>query len=100
MDRAQDGLVSVQEAFEQLSARVGDSVIAKWKEEETQALAHGGVGRKIYKAEAVESTSNPTQSYKLSNSFMVQALASLKHACVSLKLRKKLEEVSPVYCLD
>ncbi|KAJ7891512.1 hypothetical protein B0H13DRAFT_1887142 [Mycena leptocephala] len=55
MDRAQDGLVSVQEAFEQLSARVGDSVIAKWKEEETQALAHGGVGRKIYKAEAVES---------------------------------------------
>ncbi|KAJ7883011.1 hypothetical protein B0H14DRAFT_2565088 [Mycena olivaceomarginata] len=55
MDRAQDGLVSVQEAFEQLSARIGDSVIAKWKEEETQALAHGGVGRKIYKAEAVES---------------------------------------------
>lgn len=40
-----------QEAFDQLSLRVGDEFMTKWEREECDALAPGGIGRKIYKAE-------------------------------------------------
>ncbi|KAJ7453372.1 hypothetical protein B0H11DRAFT_1741449 [Mycena galericulata] len=54
MDRAEEGFESLNEAFEQLSLRVGDDVIAKWEQEEQDAFAPGGQGRKIYKAGAAE----------------------------------------------
>lgn len=41
----------MEAAFKQLSARVGDDLIAKWDEEERTALSPGGIGKKIYKAE-------------------------------------------------
>ncbi|KAJ7096179.1 hypothetical protein C8R44DRAFT_835289 [Mycena epipterygia] len=50
MDRADDGVASVQEAFHQLSLRMGDECIRKWEQEEEDALTSGGIGRKIYKA--------------------------------------------------
>lgn len=54
MDQADEGLASVEEAFEQLSLRVGGALIAKWEQEEQAALAPGGIGRKIYKAETAD----------------------------------------------
>ncbi|KAF8206629.1 hypothetical protein K438DRAFT_1756006 [Mycena galopus ATCC 62051] len=54
MDRATEGLASTEEAFEQLTSRVGADVVAKWENEEKKALAPGGIGRKIYKAETIE----------------------------------------------
>jgi hypothetical protein len=55
MDRANEGLDSTQEAFEQLSHRVGAEIIAKWEQQEIEALTTpGGLGRKIYKAETAQ----------------------------------------------
>jgi hypothetical protein len=54
MDEANEGLASVEEAFEQLSLRVGGALIAKWEQEERTALAPEGIGRKIYNAETAD----------------------------------------------
>jgi hypothetical protein len=54
MDQANEGLASVEEAFEQLSLRVGGALIAKWEQEERTALAPEGIGRKIHKAETAD----------------------------------------------
>ncbi|KAJ6563254.1 hypothetical protein B0H10DRAFT_1966176 [Mycena sp. CBHHK59/15] len=50
MDRATAGLASTQDAFDELSIRVGKDITEKWAKEERDALAPGGIGRKIYKA--------------------------------------------------
>jgi hypothetical protein len=50
MDRATAGLATTQEAFDQLSSRVGADFIRKWEDEERDALKTGGIGYKIYKA--------------------------------------------------
>ncbi|KAF7358501.1 hypothetical protein MVEN_00900800 [Mycena venus] len=44
MDHANEGLDSTEEAFEQLSHRVGTSYITKWEQEERDALETGGIG--------------------------------------------------------
>jgi hypothetical protein len=54
MDRANEGLDSMQEAFEQLSRRVGADYMGKWEEEERKAFEIDGIGPKIYKAETAK----------------------------------------------
>ncbi|KAJ7719074.1 hypothetical protein B0H14DRAFT_3629631, partial [Mycena olivaceomarginata] len=51
LDRANEGFDSTEEAFQDLSRRVGTELTLKWEQEETEALQRGGLGRKIYKAE-------------------------------------------------
>ncbi|KAF7342692.1 hypothetical protein MSAN_02027100 [Mycena sanguinolenta] len=51
MDRANEGLDSVQKAFQQLSRRVGTHLIEKWAKEEQEAFKPNGIGAKIYKPE-------------------------------------------------
>ncbi|KAJ7897467.1 hypothetical protein B0H13DRAFT_2337893 [Mycena leptocephala] len=40
--------------MEQLTSRVGATVVAKWENEEQKALTPGGIGRKICKADTIE----------------------------------------------
>ncbi|KAJ7018777.1 hypothetical protein C8F04DRAFT_976706 [Mycena alexandri] len=54
MDRANEGFDTTQEAFQELSQRVGPEFIEKWEQEERAALAPGGIGRRIYRAETAK----------------------------------------------
>ncbi|KAK6988503.1 hypothetical protein R3P38DRAFT_3332031 [Favolaschia claudopus] len=54
MDRAREGLQTVQEAFDQLSSHIGEHYTGQWEQEEQEAFQPGGIGTEIYKAEAAK----------------------------------------------
>ncbi|KAJ7026029.1 hypothetical protein C8F04DRAFT_1268624 [Mycena alexandri] len=54
MDCADEGFGTTQEAFQELSQRIGPEFGEKWEQEEWTALSPGGIGCRIYKAKTAK----------------------------------------------